>query len=69
MSAVFLKILNMSITASWLILVVIAARKLLKAAPKWIACLLWGMVAVRLVCPVSFESIFSLIPNSDPQCK
>lgn len=66
MSAVFLKILNMSITASWLILVVIAARKLLKAAPKWIACLLWGMVAVRLVCPVSFESIFSLIPNSDP---
>ena len=66
MSAVFLKILNMSITASWLILVVIAARELLKAAPKWIACLLWGMVAVRLVCPVSFESIFSLIPNSDP---
>ena len=66
MSAVFLKILNMSITASWLILAVIVARKLLKTAPKWIACLLWGMVAVRLVCPVSFESVFSLVPSAEP---
>lgn len=66
MSTVFLKILNMSIAASWLILAVIAARKLLKTAPKWIACLLWGMVAVRLVCPVSFESIFSLVPSAEP---
>jgi len=66
MSAVFLKTLNMSITASWLILAVIVARKLLKTAPKWIACLLWGMVAVRLVCPVSFESIFSMVPSAEP---
>lgn len=66
MGAAFLKILNMSMTASWMILAVIAARKLLKTAPRWISCLLWGMVAIRLVCPVSFESIFSLVPSSEP---
>ncbi len=65
MSAVFLKILNMSITASWLILAVVPARLLLKKAPKWVACLLWGLVAVRLICPFSFESVFSLIPSGE----
>lgn len=65
MSAVFLKILNMSITASWLILAVVLARLFLRKAPKWIACLLWALVAVRLLCPVSFESAFSLIPSSE----
>ena len=65
MSAVFLKILNMSITASWLILAVVLVRLLLKKAPKWIPCLLWGLVAIRLVCPFSFGSIFSLIPSSE----
>jgi hypothetical protein len=56
MSAVFLKILNMSITASWLILAVALARALLKKAPKWIVCLLWALVAIRLVCPFIIES-------------
>lgn len=65
MSTVFLKILNMSITASWLILAVVLVRLLLKKAPKWISCLLWGLVAIRLVCPFSFGSIFSLIPSSE----
>jgi len=65
MSAVFLKILNMAITASWLILAVIFARTLLNKAPRWIICLLWGLVAIRLVCPFSFESVFSLIPSSE----
>lgn len=65
MSAVFLKIMNMSITAGWLILTVILGRLLLKRAPKWIRCILWGMVAIRLICPVSFGSIFSLIPSSE----
>ena len=64
MSALFLRILNMSITAGWLIIAVIIARQLLKAAPKWIACLLWGMVALRLICPFSVESAFSLIPSA-----
>ena len=65
MSSVFLKIVNMSITASWLILAVVLARLLLKKAPKWIPCLLWGLVAIRLVCPFSFGSIFSIIPSNE----
>ena len=63
MSAVFLKLVNMSITASWLMLAVLIARLLLKKAPKWITCLLWGLVAVRLVFPFSIESVVSLIPG------
>lgn len=61
MSALFLKILNLSINASWLILAVIAARLLLKKAPRWISCLLWGLVAVRLLCPISLESVLSIL--------
>ncbi len=64
MEAVFLKILNMSITASWIVLAVIVVRLLLKKAPKWITVLMWGMVGIRLVCPVSLESVFSLIPSA-----
>ncbi len=64
MDAVFINLLNMSIAASWLILAVIILRMLLKKAPKWINCILWGIVAVRLVCPFSFESILSLIPSA-----
>ena len=65
MSEVFLKILNMGITASWLILAVFLTRQLLKKAPKWVPCLLWGLVAIRLICPFSFESVISLIPSSE----
>lgn len=65
MSVIFLKVLNMSINASWLILVVVAARFLLKKAPKWINCLLWGMVAIRLICPFSLESALSLLPSNE----
>ncbi len=65
MEAVFLKILNMSITASWIALAVIAVRLLLKKAPKWITVLMWGLVGIRLVCPFSLESIFSLIPSAE----
>lgn len=65
MSDVFLKIINMSISASWLILVVLTLRFVLKKAPKWIDVLLWGIVAIRLICPFSLESIFSLIPSAE----
>lgn len=65
MEAVFLKILNMSITASYLVLAVILARLLLKKAPKFITVILWGLVAVRLVCPLSLNSIFSLVPSAE----
>lgn len=63
MSEVFLKILNMSIAASWLILAVLLLRLVFKRAPKWVPVLLWGIVAVRLLCPVSIESSLSLIPS------
>lgn len=65
MEVVFLKILNMSITASWIVLAVIAARFLLGKAPKWITVLLWGMVGIRLACPFAPESVFSLIPSAE----
>ena len=64
MSEVFLKILNMSISASWLVLAVLLLRLALKRAPKWVSVLLWGFVAVRLICPFSMESMFSLIPSA-----
>lgn len=65
MEQVFIKILNMGISAGWLILAVIVLRFLLKRAPKWIPCLLWGIVAFRLICPFSIESSFSLIPSGE----
>ena len=55
MGDLFLKILNMSIAASWLILAVVVLRFLLKKAPKWIVILLWGIVALRLAVPRSEE--------------
>lgn len=64
MQALFLNVLNMSITASWLILAVVVLRLLLKKAPKWVNCMLWALVAVRLVCPFTFESTFSLVPDA-----
>ena len=65
MDTLFLKPLNMSIAAGWLILVVMVLRIVLKKAPKYIRCILWGVVAIRLICPISFESVFSLIPSKE----
>ena len=80
MDALFLTILNLSLNASWMIGAVIFARFLLKKSPRWISCLLWGLVAMRLVCPFLPESSLSLLPSakvfpdniavvSDPQIK
>lgn len=65
MSELLLKTVNMSVSASWLILAVLGLRFVLKKAPKWVNVLLWGIVAVRLVCPFSIESAFSLIPSAE----
>ena len=62
MEAVFLDVLNMSFTASWVILIVMAARLILKSVPRWIICLLWCVPVFRLLCPVTFESVLSLVP-------
>ena len=65
MNELFLKIINMSISASWLVLAVLILRFVLKKAPKWINVLLWGIVAIRLICPFSFESTLSIIPSAE----
>ena len=66
MGDVFLKLLNMSITAGWLILAVLCIRLLFRKMPKWVNCLLWGVVAIRLICPFSIESQFSILPSTEP---
>ena len=65
MDDVFLKLVNLSIRASWLILAVLVLRVVLKKAPKWVMPLLWGVVALRLVCLFSIESALSLIPSAE----
>ncbi len=65
MGDVFIRLLNMSISAAWTVAAVALLRLLLKKAPKYISCLLWILVAVRLICPVSIESVLSLIPSAE----
>ena len=64
MADLFLKVVNLSICASWLIAACIVVRFLLKKTSKGMRMLLWGLVAFRLICPVTLESVFSLIPRS-----
>ena len=64
MAVLFLKLLNMSITAGWLILAITGLRLLFKRAPRWQICLLWSAVAIRLVFPFSLKSALSLIPSA-----
>ena len=61
------KLFYMSLTASYLVMIVILIRFLLVKAPKWIRVLLWSMVGVRLLVPLRVESIFSLIPRAMTQ--
>lgn len=65
MSELFLKIVNMSISASWVVIAVLTLRFCLKEAPKWVNVLLWGIVAARMVFPFSIESVLSLIPSAE----
>lgn len=64
MSDLFLQIINMSLSSSLIIAIVLLLRLFLKKSPKWITVLLWGIVAVRLICPFSLESTISLMPHS-----
>ena len=61
----FTNILNLSIAASWLVLAVAVIRLVWKNGPKAFHCALWALVAIRLLCPVSIESTFSLIPSRE----
>ena len=64
MTELFLNIVNMSVSAGWIVLALMILRLLLKKAPKWTSVLLWGIVAFRLICPFSIESALSLIPST-----
>lgn len=64
MTKLFLTLLNIGIKAGWLILAVLLLRVILRKAPTWTVCLLWGVVALRLVFPFPIESVFSLIPSA-----
>ena len=66
MTDVFLGFLNRSLSAAILILAVVLVRLVFKKAPKWLLCALWALAAVRLLCPVSIESVLSLIPSAEP---
>ena len=63
MIRIFVTLLTMIIGAAWLILIVLFLRLLLRQAPKWVNCVLWGFAALRLVCPYVPESRFSLMPG------
>ena len=65
MSDLFLKVLNMSISASWIILAILLLRLVLKRAPKWVNPLLWCIAGLRLVMPFSIESALSLLPSAE----
>ena len=59
MNALLIKLLNMSAAGSVLILAVVVLRAVLKKAPRWIICLMWALVAIRLICPISISSPLS----------
>lgn len=63
MTTLFLKILNMSMAASWVVLVVLLLRLLFNRVPKWFHVLLWGLVAIRLICPAFLASPVSVLPE------
>ena len=66
MQTLILELINISITASWVVLAVLILRLALHKSPKWIHCLLWAVVALRLLIPVHIESQVSLIPEPEP---
>lgn len=63
MEVLFLEVLSRGFAASFLILAVLAVRFLIKGAPRWITCLLWAMVGIRLLCPFVITSPLSLVPG------
>ena len=68
LGAALIRLLNMSAAAGVLICAVVLLRLALRRAPKWTRCILWAIVAVQLVCPLTLRSplsIWSLLPRSD----
>ena len=65
MERIFIQLLNMSLVAGWLILAVLLIRGIFNKLPKAFRCVLWGLVALRLICPWSIESDMSIIPKAE----
>lgn len=65
MTELFLAFFNRSVSALYLVLAVLAVRLVFRRAPKWVSPLLWALVALRLLLPVSLHSSFSLVPESE----
>ena len=63
METLFIKLLRMSISASWVVLAVLLLRLVMRKVPKAIHCLLWAMVALRLLLPVTIQSELSMVPE------
>lgn len=62
----FLTLLNRSLAAVWLVLAILLLRPFLKKVSRAFCCAMWGLVAVRLLCPFSLQSVWSLIPDAQP---
>ena len=66
MTDLFLRILNLSFSATWVVLAVVIARLLLKKAPRRLICALWALVALRLLfggleAPFSSSAVWNMI--------
>ena len=62
---IFLQIVQLSLEAGFLVLAVVLLRLVFRNAPKWLHCLMWAVVAVKLICPFGIESEASPMPRSD----
>jgi len=63
MQELFFEVAKLNLIGSLFALTVMVVRLIFRKAPKWIFCILWGIVALRLICPFSIESHFSLVPD------
>ena len=61
---IILVLLRQSLPTSILVVVVLLLRLFLRKSPKWIICVLWALVALRLICPLTIESPFSVVPSN-----
>ena len=64
MTQLFLRLLNISVTAGWIVVAALLVRLCFRKMPRWASCLLWGIVGLRLVLPFTWESTISLQPSA-----
>lgn len=63
LNQLFMQVVDMSKIASVVIVIVLIARVLFRRFPKNLSYVLWSVVLFRLLCPISFESMISIVPN------